>query len=172
MIQEEYNLLTDLAPLVDPSLVASACNTLLNPILVLFSTTVTSLIALIKRSLHKYNFLALSSYEALLSLQPRWDKVLSCRGLDNRKESNELKEGLYALRAVCLRSFPEFLADLKLASMGKGGELSTGLAEFTVSVSVPDWFNSHEQSKLTSMCRLSSTWTDFRKSKALSAQHY
>lgn len=51
-----------------------------------------------------------------------------------RKE-NELKEGLHSIRASCLRSFPEFLADLRVAALGKGGELSTGLADFTLTVS-------------------------------------
>lgn len=51
-----------------------------------------------------------------------------------RKE-NELKDGLHSVRAACLRSFPEFLADLQAAALGKGGELSTGLADFTLSVS-------------------------------------
>lgn len=132
--KDEYVLLMDLTPLASPQLVASSYATLLNPILVLFSNTLTSLIGLIKRSLHKYTFLALSSYESLLSLQPRWDSLLSRRGSETRKENNELKDGLHALRAVCLRSFPEFLADLKMGSLGKGGELSPGLADFTLSV--------------------------------------
>ncbi|TFK72839.1 exocyst complex component exo70 subunit [Pluteus cervinus] len=131
--EAEYNLLDDLSPLNAPSLIASSYGSLLNPILVLFSTTLSSLTALIKRSLHQYTFLALSSYEALLSLQPRWDNLLARRGSETRKETNELKDGLHALRAICLRSFPEFLADLKMGALGKGGELSTGLADFTVS---------------------------------------
>lgn len=50
-----------------------------------------------------------------------------------RKE-NELKDGLHSVRASCLRCFPEFLADIRAAALGKGGELSTGLADFTLSV--------------------------------------
>lgn len=145
-MKEEYNLLTDLSPLNSPALIASAYNTLLNPILALFSSTLTSLIALIKRSLHKFTFLALSSYESLLSLQPRWDNLLSRRKgptADPRKDTNELRDGLNTLRAVCLRSFPEFLADLKLSTMGRSGEMSTGLAEFTVSVKCPLFLGIH-----------------------------
>jgi hypothetical protein len=63
--------------------------------------------------------------------QDRWDGLITRRA--ERKE-NELKEGLHALRGVCLRSFPEFLADLKLAGMGKGGEIGTGCADFTITV--------------------------------------
>ncbi|KAJ7717365.1 Cullin repeat-like-containing domain protein [Mycena maculata] len=130
---EEYKLIKELSPLSSPNVVASSYNTLLNPILVLFSTTLTSLIAFIKRSLHKYAFLALSSYEALLALQPRWDMLLARRGADNSK-ANELKDGLGTLRGVCLRSFPEFLADIKMASLAKGGgDTTTGVADFVVS---------------------------------------
>lgn len=49
------------------------------------------------------------------------------------RKQNELKDGLHSIRASCLRSFPEFIADLKSAALGKGGELSTGLADFTIS---------------------------------------
>lgn len=52
------------------------------------------------------------------------------------REGNELRDGLNAIRGVCLRSFPEYLADLKIAATGKGGggELSVGLADITLSV--------------------------------------
>lgn len=50
-----------------------------------------------------------------------------------RKE-NELKDGTHSVRAACLRSFPEFIADIRMGALGKGGELSTGLADFTLSV--------------------------------------
>ena len=50
------------------------------------------------------------------------------------KRENELKDGLHALRASVLRSFPELIADIRVAAMGKGGELSTGLTDITLSV--------------------------------------
>ncbi|KAJ7918299.1 Cullin repeat-like-containing domain protein [Mycena leptocephala] len=131
---EEYKHIKELSPLSSPNVVASSYNTLLNPILSLFSTTLTSLIAFIKSSLHKYAFLALASYEALLDLQPRWDTLLARRGSENAK-ANELKDGLSTLRGVCLRSFPEFLADIKMASLAKGGpggDTSTSVADFVV----------------------------------------
>ncbi|KAF7307897.1 hypothetical protein MKEN_01150400 [Mycena kentingensis (nom. inval.)] len=116
-----------------PNLVASAYNSLLNPILALFSSTLTSLVSLIKRSLHKYSFLALASYEALSSLSGLWDNLLTRRGAENAK-ANELKDGLTTLRSVCLRSFPEFLADIKMASLAKNtGDTSTRVADFVVS---------------------------------------
>lgn len=104
---------------------------LLTPLTTLFNTTLSSLSTLIKRSLHKYTFHALACYSALSAFQVRWDDLITRRA--ERKE-NELKEGLHALRGVCLRSFPEFLADLKLAGLGKGGEIGTGCADFTITV--------------------------------------
>lgn len=49
---------------------------------------------------------------------------------------NTLKEGLHSLRAVCLRSFPEFLADIKMAGIpgGPGSELSSDVADITIRV--------------------------------------
>ena len=57
----------------------------------------------------------------------------------SRAEGERAQGGpnLHALRGVCLRSFPEFLADLKLAGMGKGGEIGTGCADFTITVRPP-----------------------------------
>jgi exocyst complex protein 7 len=135
-LQEEYNLLADLAPLPTPSLLASTFSTLLAPLLSLFSDTISSLVSLVKRSLHKYTFLALSAYESLLALQPLWDNLLARRGLEGtrkEKEGTEIKDTMYALRQVCMRSFPEALADVKIAVMGKSGE-STGVAEIVILV--------------------------------------
>ncbi|KNZ77465.1 Exocyst complex protein exo70 [Termitomyces sp. J132] len=131
---DEYQLLSQLTPLASTSKLASSFNALLTPILKLFSTTLTSLVNLVKKSLPKYSFLALAAYESMLSMQSQWDDLLSRRGSETRKDVNEVKDGLNILRAVCLRSFPEFLADLKLGAMSKGGELiSTGLADFAIS---------------------------------------
>ncbi|KAF7369326.1 hypothetical protein MVEN_00260900 [Mycena venus] len=119
---EEYKYIKELTPLSSPDVVASSYNTLLNPILSLFSTTLTSLLAFIKRSLHKYAFFALGH-------------LLTRRGSENAK-ANELKDGLSTLRGVCLRSFPEFLADIKMASLQKavpGMETSVSVADFVIS---------------------------------------
>jgi exocyst complex protein 7 len=136
LFQAEFSILTDLAPLPAPPVIAATYSTLINPVLGLFSDTIASLISLIKRSLHKYTFLALVSYESLASLQPRWDAVLAKRAGSGMAEGNELRDVLQALRAVCMRSFPEFLADIKIAGAGKGSEMNTGVADFTISVRV------------------------------------
>jgi exocyst complex component 7 len=130
-LQEEYNLLTQLAPLPGQAHLPPTYLTLFTPLTTLFNTTLTSLSTLIKRSLHKYTFHALASYSALSALQDRWDEIITRRA--ERKE-NELKEGLHALRGVCLRSFPDLLADLKMSGLGRGGEVGTGCADFTISV--------------------------------------
>lgn len=104
------------------------------PILKLFSSVLTQLINLVKKSLHKYNFLALSAYEGLLSLQRHWEDVLSRRGSAHTADKNELKDGLQSLRALCLRSFPEFLADVKMGAMSRGADTNTKLMDFTTSV--------------------------------------
>ncbi|KAG2746580.1 hypothetical protein P692DRAFT_20954767 [Suillus brevipes Sb2] len=127
--EAEYTLLAELAPLSSSTLIASTYDTLLTPLLTLFTDTLSSLTSLIKRSLHRYTFHALSAFSALTMSQSRWDSVLARRG----REGNELRDGLNAIRGVCLRSFPEFLADLKLAAVGKGGDLSVGLADITIS---------------------------------------
>jgi len=133
--RDEYDLLVELSAIGTPSQIASSYNTLLNPILVMFSTTSTSLVAFIKRSLHKYGFTALSAYESLLSLQPLWDEMAGLRGSDGRKESNEFRDTLESIKNLCLRLFPEALADVRLPSMsGKGGDTNTGLADTTTNV--------------------------------------
>ncbi|PPQ78842.1 hypothetical protein CVT25_010628 [Psilocybe cyanescens] len=131
--EEEYKLLIELCPLSSPSMVASAFGTLMVPILKLFSSVLTQLINLVKKSLHKYNFLALSAYEGLLSLQRHWEDVLSRRGSAHTADKNELKDGLQSLRALCLRSFPEFLADVKMGAMSRGADTNTKLMDFTTS---------------------------------------
>lgn len=121
-------------------MIASAFAVLLAPVLKNFSQVLGQLVALTKKSLQQYSFLALSAYEGLLSLQPHWDELLSRRGSDHIPEKNELKDGLQNLRALCLRSFPEFLADIKLAATGRdvsrGMDVSSKLADFTISVCV------------------------------------
>ena len=133
-LKEEYKLLLELSPLSGAQMFASAFGTLMAPILKLFNQVLTQLITLMKKSLHKYNFLALSAYEGLLSLQRNWDDLLSRRGSDYVSEKNEPKDGLLSLRALCLRSFPEFLADLKMGAMSRGSDTSTKLTDFTTSV--------------------------------------
>jgi len=116
--------------------VASGYGILMAPILKLFNSVLMHLLARVKKSLHKYSFLALSVYEGLLSLQPHWNNLLSRRGPDHAEDKSELKEGPVALRAICLRSFPEFLADLKLGATARGSDAGTKLMDFTISVSV------------------------------------
>lgn len=134
--EEEYKLLLELSPLSSSQMVASAYGTLMTPILSLFHQILTQVITLIKKSLHKYNFLALSAYEGLLSLQRHWDDILSRRGSDHKSEKNEPKDGLQSLRGLCLRSFPEFLADIKMGALTRGLDTNVKLMEFTTMVRI------------------------------------
>ncbi|KAI0784074.1 Cullin repeat-like-containing domain protein [Abortiporus biennis] len=124
----EYGLLKELSPLPGP--VESTFAKLIAPLATLFANTISSLGSLIKRSLHKYTFLALAAYANLSASQAAWDDIMVRRA--GRKQ-NELKEGLHAIRASCLRSFPEFIADIKTAALGKGAEVGTGLIDFAIS---------------------------------------
>ncbi|PPQ98996.1 hypothetical protein CVT24_003478 [Panaeolus cyanescens] len=127
---DEYKLLIELSPLSSQAAIAAAFGTLMTPILKLFGTVLTQLTTLIKKTLQKYNFLALSAYDGLLTLQPLWDELLSRRAPETSGDKNEPREGLQSLRAICLRSFPEFLADVKLGGLAKGSDTSTKLADF------------------------------------------
>ena len=71
-----------------------------------------------------------------MSLQPHWNDLLARRGQDHAEDKNEFKEGLLALRALCLRSFPEFLADLKLGATARGSDTSAKLMNFIIIVSI------------------------------------
>ncbi|KAF8816864.1 hypothetical protein BYT27DRAFT_7247900 [Phlegmacium glaucopus] len=75
----------------------------------LFNLVLMQLLTLVKKSLHKYNFLAL-------------DWIVP-----------KIRMGLRKDGALCLCSFPEFLADLKLGAMARGSDMGTKLIDFTIS---------------------------------------
>ncbi|EKM76443.1 hypothetical protein AGABI1DRAFT_63122 [Agaricus bisporus var. burnettii JB137-S8] len=127
----EYKLLQDLSPLTTATSIASAYGILLAPMLRLFRGVLGQLSALIKKSLQKFNFLALSAYDALLKQQSAWEEILSLRSPEYQDDKSDLREGLQSLRQICLRSFPEFLVDLKLGANDRGSDTSVRLAELT-----------------------------------------
>ena len=92
---------------------------------------------------------------------------------EGRRDTNELRDGLNSVRSVCLRTFPEFLADLKLAATGpgKGGELGVSLADFTVSVSVLRFFLDPKFVSLTGI-RPYNIWIESQKYRRLLDQHF
>lgn len=131
--EEEHRLLQEFAPLTNPAALATSYGYLLAPILRLFTSVLSSLVAFVKKNLQKYSFLALAAYESLLSLQPVWEHVLSYTGENSGlREKNDFKDGLPILRSLCLRSFPEFLADIKLGAMARGSDTSTKVVDFTI----------------------------------------
>jgi len=126
----EYALLLTLAPLTTPASINSTYTSLLNPLGSLFSSTLSSLSSLIKRDLTKNTPMALSLYSCLNAVQEQWEETMVRRA--GRRE-NELKDGMQTMKATCQRSFPELLADIKLAAGSSRGELSTGIIDTTMS---------------------------------------
>jgi exocyst complex protein 7 len=57
----------------------------------------------------------------------------------DKSENDILKEGFTTLRSLCLRSFSELLADIKLAALptavGKGGSVDVNAGRFWISLS-------------------------------------
>ena len=96
---------------------------------------------------------------------------MSKRG-EGWRDTNELRDGLNSVRIMCLRTFPEFLADLKLTATGpgKGGELGVSLADFTVSVSVLSFFLGSRLTPLASI-RPYGIWIEFRKCRKQLDRH-
>jgi exocyst complex protein 7 len=125
--ESEYQLLGRLAPLPSNTNIQPTFSTLLAPLVTMTSTTFTHFITLIKGSLSKHTFLALAAYEALGNVQLNWSDVVHKTG---RKE-DEVKDSVNSLRAVCLRSFPEFLLDVRAAGTKTNVEVGTGLHEIT-----------------------------------------
>ena len=73
-------------------------------------------------------------------MQRRWEDTVR-RAAGSSKDSGPvsagaLRDALASLRSVCLRSFPEFLADVKLAAVPRtpGVDLGTGIADLTETV--------------------------------------
>ncbi|KAF9652386.1 hypothetical protein BDM02DRAFT_3266446 [Thelephora ganbajun] len=128
--KEEYNLLSDLAPIPTSSLVATTFSSLITPLISLFKSTLSSLNTSLKRNLQKHIFLALSTYTSLSESESHWEDLM-CRRAGRRE--NELKDALSSLRSVCLRSFPELIANIKAGAVGKGGEPNTNVADFVTS---------------------------------------
>ena len=137
-LQAEYLVLKRLAPLQSPTAVANTFATLTQPLVNVFTSVIASIQSLTKRSVRKYLHLAFSTYAELTALQGRWDDII--RQPANRKQ-NELADSLHSLRAVCLRIFPEVIADIKVAgsiaigTAAKPIEAATGIATITKGVS-------------------------------------
>lgn len=104
------------------------------PLLSMFSSTLSTVQTAVKKNLLSHVWLALQLWTSLTQLQPVWDDVMRARA--GRKE-NELSEVAHAIRGVCLRSFPEFILEVRQAGLPgpKVTEIGTGVAEVTKTVS-------------------------------------
>ncbi|PVF94062.1 hypothetical protein CPB86DRAFT_766482 [Serendipita vermifera] len=123
----EYDLLLTMTLINTSSAIQSTYATLLAPVNSLFTTTLTLLINLVKSNLNKHVFLALAAYEELSNAQSVWGEIQKLGG----KKENELKETLVTLRGVCLRSFPEFLLDVRGLGTKTNIEFGTAVHETT-----------------------------------------
>lgn len=59
---------------------------------------------------------------------------MSRRGSEYQDDKNELRDGLQALRQICLRSFPEFLVDLKLGVNNRDLDTSVKVVDPAIEV--------------------------------------
>ncbi|THU94691.1 hypothetical protein K435DRAFT_860320 [Dendrothele bispora CBS 962.96] len=122
--RDKHDLLVELSAI--PGQAGPSYTLLLHSVLAMFGTTSTLLVTLVKRSLHKYGFVALTSVGGGREAE---------RVGRGRKESNEFRDALQTIKSLCLRLFPEVLADVKLppsmASANKFGDRNTGLADTT-----------------------------------------
>ena len=146
--------MTTLALLQGNSQFTATYSTLITPLNTTFTSLHSQLLNTIKRSLYNYTFSALTIYTVLSdpNVTGRWDDLMHKRagrgggtggGIESGNQ-NALRESLHALRGVCLRSFPEFLADVKIAAMsslataglapGAVGAVQTGVIEITEKV--------------------------------------
>ncbi|KAI6150264.1 hypothetical protein BKA82DRAFT_24619 [Pisolithus tinctorius] len=66
-----------------------------------------SFTSLVKRSMHKCTFHALSTYSALASSKVQWGALLARRG-DQRKDADEPRGGTNAIKGVIQEAFPSF----------------------------------------------------------------
>ena len=105
---------------------------------------------------------ALLAYDALLQQQHPWEEVLLRRGSEYLDNKNELRDGPQILRQICLRSFPEFLVDLKLGA--NNCDLDTSVKVVDPVVQVENYDN--EQPNFVSIhpgSRWSSNWNEYLK---------
>ncbi|KAG8960854.1 hypothetical protein FRC00_014009 [Tulasnella sp. 408] len=126
---ENLERLALLPTIVDQTTFAS----LIAPLLGMATSMLSTVQSSIKKSLLTHVWFGIGLFGALASLQPAWDDVMRLRA---GRDENELADWNHALRGVCLRSFPEFLLEIKQAGASVRRELGTGVAD--ISKQVPD----------------------------------
>ncbi|KIO32205.1 hypothetical protein M407DRAFT_13962 [Tulasnella calospora MUT 4182] len=122
--QETLERLALLPTLVDQTTFAS----LVSPLLAMSTSMWSAVQSSIKKSLLTHVWFAIGLFGALASLQPAWDDVMRLKA---GRDENELADWNHALRGVCLRSFPEFLLEIKQAGTSIRRELGTGVADIS-----------------------------------------
>ncbi|OCF55156.1 hypothetical protein L486_07267 [Kwoniella mangroviensis CBS 10435] len=137
LVEAETLLITTLFPTHPPSTLL--LRTLSSPIEILLrilQPTINS----IKKSLSSQTFIALDLYTSLSSIQQSWENILTkCLNMTQTSLSiMEVKEVLTVLnqpvstlRSLCLRSFPEFLVDIRTTRIDS--TLTSSIADITYS---------------------------------------
>lgn len=114
-----------------PTMVDQAFASLIAPLLAMATSMLSTVQSSIKKSLLTHVWFGIGLFGALASLQPAWDDVMRSKA---GRDENELADWNNALRGVCLRSFPEFLLEIKQAGASVRRELGTGVADISKQV--------------------------------------
>ncbi|GFZ46609.1 hypothetical protein JCM24511_03829 [Saitozyma sp. JCM 24511] len=132
LTEAETLLITTLFPSHPP---ASLLPQSLSSPLSLLSTAFNPTISTIKRSVSTHAFLAIELYASLQTMSARWEATLTkCLSMTRTPPTgSEVRDMLTALsgtvttiRGLAMRSFPEFLVDIRTASGGNGNGTGNG----------------------------------------------
>jgi exocyst complex protein 7 len=144
MPQAETLLITTLFPShPSPSLLPQS----LSQPLSLLSTAFNPTISTIKRSVSTHAFLAIELYASLQTISARWEATLTkCLSMTRTPPTgSEVRDMLTALsgtvttiRGLAMRSFPEFLVDIRTASGGNGNGNGNGNGDRGPSAGISD----------------------------------
>lgn len=127
LLQAETLLITTLFPSHPP---ASLLPQSLSQPLSLLSTAFNPTISTIKRSISTHAFLAIELYASLQVISGRWEATLTkclsmthtpSTGSDVRDMLTALSGTVTTIRGLAMRSFPEFLVDIRTASGNGNG---------------------------------------------------
>ncbi|ELU43169.1 Exo70 domain-containing protein [Rhizoctonia solani AG-1 IA] len=136
----EYKTLQKCALLPGRDFIKDSFEIITRPLVSVFSSSLSTLSSLVKKSLQSNIFMALAIYSSLSQSQDRYTDIMLRR---TGRKDNDLSTGIHSLKGVCIRSFPELLLEIKTPAMSPPtaapgrGEIGTGIADVTV-MQIPD----------------------------------
>ncbi|GAB1518759.1 exocyst complex protein exo70 [Rhizoctonia solani] len=131
----EYKTLQKCALLPGRDFIKDSFEIITRPLVSVFSSSLSTLSSLVKKSLQSNIFMALAIYSSLSQSQDRYTDIMLRR---TGRKDNDLSTGIHSLKGVCIRSFPELLLEIKTPAMSPPtaapgrGEIGTGIADVTV----------------------------------------